>query len=161
LPEPSGIIDSVGKYSREQVKRFDNPQQRALYWQLNYMLGRFKYADIKPQGKNFEEAIQLFEQVGRDSPYFVKGQFFMGISYVRLRKSVPSVRAFQRIIDAIDEGVEGVEDENRMRDLAHLSMARTFYSASIRLDQNNVPAIDEKKLSAAVKYWNLVDVASE
>jgi tetratricopeptide (TPR) repeat protein len=161
LPEPAGIIDSVGKYSREQVKRFDNPQQRELYWQLNYMLGRFKYADIKPQGKNFEEAIQLFEQVGRDSPYFVKGQFFMGISYVRLRKSVPAVRAFQRIIDAIDEGVEGVEDENRMRDLAHLSMARTFYSASIRLDQNNVPAIDEKKLSAAVKYWNLVDVASE
>jgi hypothetical protein len=40
-------------------------------------------------------------------------------------------------------------------------MARTFYSASIRLDQNNVPSIDEKKLSAAVKYWNLVDVASE
>ncbi len=156
LPEPADIIGSVGKYSREQVKRFDNPQQSKLYWQLNYMLGRFKYRDLK-----FEEAIQLFERVGRGSPYFVKAQFFMGISYVRLRKSVPAVRAFQRIIDAIDEGVEGVEDELRMRDLANLSMARTFYSASTRLDQNNIPTIDEKKLSAAVKYWNLVDVASE
>jgi tetratricopeptide (TPR) repeat protein len=156
LPEPADIIGSVGKYSRSQIERFDNAQQRELYWQLNYMLGRYKYRERK-----FEEGIQLFEKVGRDSPYFVKSQFFMGISYVQLRKSVPAVRSFQRIIKAIDDGVEGVEDESRMRDLAHLSMARTFYSASIRLDQNNVPAIDEKKLSAAVKYWNLVDVASE
>ncbi len=156
LPEPADIISAVGKYSRSQVKRFDNAEQRELYWQLNYMLGRFKYGERK-----FEEAIQLFESVGRTSPYFVKSQFFMGISYVQLKKSVPAVRSFQRIIDAIDEGVEGVEEEQRMRDLANLSMARTFYSASIRLDQNNVPTIDEKKLSAAVKYWNLVDVGSE
>lgn len=103
----------------------------------------------------------LFEEVGEKSPYFVKAQFFMGISYVQLRKSVPAVRAFQRIVKAIDEGIKGVEDENRMRDLANLSMARTFYSASIRLSDDGVPTIDAKKLSAAVKYWNLVDVASE
>ncbi len=156
LPEPANIIDSVGKYSRSQIGVFNNGDQRELFWQLNYMLGRFKYGERK-----FEQAIQLFESVGRDSPYFVKGQFFMGISYVQLRKSVPAIRAFQRIIDAVDEGVEGVEEEGRMRDLANLSMARTFYSASIRLDQNNIPTIDEKKLSAAVKFWNLVDVASE
>ena len=156
LPEPADIIGSLAKYSREQVKRFDNPQQRELYWQLNYLLGRYKYRERK-----FEEAIQLFESVQQESPYFVKSQFFMGISYVQLRKSVPAVRAFQRIIDGIDEGIEGVEDPQRMSDLANLSMARTFYSASIRLDQNNVPTIDEKKLSAAVKYWNLVDVSSE
>jgi hypothetical protein len=40
-------------------------------------------------------------------------------------------------------------------------MARTYYSASVRLDDNNVPTIDATKLSAAVKYWNRVDVASE
>ncbi|MBW2523543.1 MAG: hypothetical protein JRI23_05185 [Deltaproteobacteria bacterium] len=156
LPEPADIIKHVGRYSKDQVKRFDNPQQRQLYWQLNYMLGRHKY-----RMREFEQAIELFENVDRESPYFVKAQFFMGISYVQLRKSVPAVRAFQRIVEAVDEGVEGVEDEARMRDLANLSMARTFYSASIRLDQNNAPTIDEKKLSAAVKYWNLVDVASE
>ncbi len=145
LPEPANIIDSVGKYSRSQIKIFDNAQQRELYWQLNYMLGRFKYSERK-----FEEGIQLFEGVGRNSPYFVKSQFFMGISYVQLRKSVPAVRAFQRIIDAIDEGVEGVEEEGRMRDLANLSMARTFYSASIRLDQNNIPTIAESFFSSMV-----------
>jgi hypothetical protein len=71
------------------------------------------------------------------------------------------VQAFQKIVSAIDEGVEGVEDEARMRDLAFLSMARTYYSASIRLDENNTPTIDGTKLSAAVKFWNKVDVGSE
>ena len=63
-----------------------------------------------------------------------KSQFFTGISYVQVRKSVPAVQSFQRIEKALDEGVEGVEDEDRMRDLAYLSMARTYYSASIKLD---------------------------
>ncbi len=91
----------------------------------------------------------------------MQSQFFTGISYVQLRKSVPAVKSFQKIVTAIDEGVEGVEDESRMRDLAYLSMARTYYSASVRLDDNNAPTIDANKLSAAVKYWNRVDVASE
>jgi hypothetical protein len=49
-----------------------------------------------------------------------------------------------------------------MRDLAYLSMARTYYSASIRLDaETNAPSVNTEKLSAAVKYWNMVDQASE
>ena len=157
LPEPADIIERVGKYSDEQVARFDNEQQRDLYWQLNYMLGRYKY-----RNRQYEESIRLFQMVDRRSEYYVKAQFFSGISYVQVRKSVPAVNAFQRILEALDEGVEGVEDEERMRDLANLSIARTFYSASIRLDpETNAPTIDEKKLSAAVKYWNSVDVASE
>ncbi len=156
LPEPADIIERVGKYKTEQISRFNNPQQRDLYWQLNYLLGRYKY-----RNRNYEEAISLFEKVDPKSRYFVQGQFFSGISYVQLRKSVPAVKSFDRIITALDEGVEGVEDESRMRDLAYLSMARTFYSASVRLDDSSVPKIDAKKLSAAVKYWNRVDVASE
>src|SRR5262249_8349762 len=65
-------------------------------------------------------------------------------------------------IEALDEGVTGIEDEDRMRDLANLSIARTFYSSSITLDtETNAPTIDERKLSAAVKYWNAVDEKSE
>jgi tetratricopeptide (TPR) repeat protein len=156
LPEPADIIERVGKYKTEQVARFNNPQQRDLYWQLNYLLGRYKY-----RNRNYEEAISLFAKVDPKSKYYVQAQFFSGISYVQLRKSVPAVKSFQRIVQAIDEGVEGLEDEARMRDLAFLSMARTYYSASVRLDDNNVPTIDAAKLSAAVKYWNRVDVASE
>jgi hypothetical protein len=156
LPEPADIIGAVGKYSKDQVGRFDNEQQRDLFYQLNYLLGRSMY-----RKREWQQAIDLFSNVKQESPYFVKSQFFMGISYVQLRKSVPAVRAFQRIVEGIDKGIEGVEDEDRMKDLANLSMARTFYSASVRLDQNNIPKIDEKKLNAAVRYWNLVDQASE
>ncbi len=157
LPEPADIIERVGKYSDEEVARFNNEQQRDLYWQLNYMLGRYKY-----RNRQYEEAIRLFQKVDRRSDSYVKSQFFTGISYVQLRKSVPAVQAFQRVEKAIEDGVTGVDDEARMADLAFLSMARTFYSASIRLDaETNAPSVDEKKLSAAVKYWNLIDVASE
>jgi hypothetical protein len=156
LPEPADIVERVGKYSSEQVGRFNNPQQHDLFWQLNYLLGRYKY-----RNRQYEEAIQLFEKVSKKSKYYVQSQFFNGISYVQLKKSVPAVQAFQRIAQAIDDGVEGVEDEQRMRDLSYLSMARTYYSASIRLDENNSPNIDEKKLSAAVKYWNRIDNGSE
>jgi hypothetical protein len=63
--------------------------------------------------------------------------------------------------EAVDEGAD-VEDADRMRDLANLSMARTMYSASIQLDpETNVPEIREDALSAAVKYWNEVQEDSE
>jgi hypothetical protein len=157
LPEPADIIERVGKYSDSEVARFDNDQQRDLFWQLNHLLGRYKY-----RNRQYEEAIRLFNKVNRRSEYYVKSQFFSGISYVQVRKSVPAVNAFQRIEKALEEGVEGVEDEDRMRDLSYLSQARTFYSASIRLEaETNAPVVDEKRLSAAVKYWNKIEPASE
>jgi hypothetical protein len=156
LPEPADIVERVGKYTGDAIARFKNPQQIDLFWQLNYLLGRYKY-----RNRQFEEAIQLFDLVDAKSKYFVHAKFFSGISYVQLHRSVPAVQAFQKVVTAIDEGVEGVEDEARMRDLAFLSMARTYYSASIKLDDNNTPSIDATKISAAVKYWNKVDIGSE
>lgn len=157
LPEPADIIERVGRYRDTEIAAFDNDKQKELFFQLNYLLGRYKY-----RNRQFEEAIRLFNKVDEKSQYFVQAQFFAGTSYVQLRKSVPAVQAFQRIETAIDDGVEGVEDEGRIRDLAYLSMARTYYSASIRLDaETNTPSIDEKKLSAAVKNWNQIDESSE
>lgn len=158
LPEPAGIIDSVGRYTSEDLARFNNAQQRDLYFQLNFMLGRYKY----DHDKAYEEAIRLFGRVSPQSKYFVQAQFFSGVSYVQLRKSVPAVKAFQRIQTALDEGVKGVEDESRMHDLANLSMARTYYSSAIKLNpETNSPKVDEGKLSAAVKYWDQIETASE
>ncbi len=156
LPEPADIVERVGKYNDDQIAKFNNPNQRDLYWQLNYLLGRYKY-----RNRQYEDALRLFGKVNRQSKYYVQSQFFTGISNVQLRKSVPAVKAFQKIVQAIDEGAEGVDDEARMRDLAFLSMARTYYSASVRLDENNAPSIDAQKLSAAVKFWNKIDETSE
>jgi hypothetical protein len=156
LPEPADIVERVGKYNDEQIGRFNNSEQKELFWQLNYLLGRYKY-----RNRQYEDALRLFSKVDRESKYYIPSQFFSGISNVQLRKSVPAVQGFQKIVGAIDEGIEGIEDEARMRDLAYLSMARTYYSASIRLDDNNAPTIDPSKLSAAVKYWNKVEPSSE
>lgn len=157
LPEPADIVERVGKYSEEQVGKFNNKEQQDLYWQLNYLLGRYKY-----RNGQYPEALGLFEKVNRRSKFYVQAQFFDGISNVQLRQSKPAVQSFQKILGAIEEGDVDVEDEARMRDLAYLSMARTFYSASIKLDeQTNAPTVDQTRLSAAVKYWNKVDVGSE
>lgn len=156
LPEPADIVERVGKYNDGQIDKFNNSNQRELFWQLNFLLGRYKY-----RNRQYDDALRLFAKVDRQSKYYVKSQFLAGVSNVQLRRSVPAVQSFQRIVGAIDEGVEGLEDEDRMRDLAFLSMARTYYSASVRLDDSNSPTIDSAKLSAAVKYWNKVDVASE
>jgi tetratricopeptide (TPR) repeat protein len=156
LPEPADIVERVGKYNDAAVEKFNNSNQRELYWQLNYLLGRYKY-----RNRQYDDALRLFSKVDRQSKYYIKGQFLSGVTNVQLRKSIPAVQSFQRIVGAIDEGGSGVEDDERMRDLAFLSMARTYYSASVRLDENNAPTIDSNKLSAAVKYWNKVETASE
>jgi hypothetical protein len=157
LPEPADIVERVGKYNEQQVGKFNNKEQKDLFWQLNYLLGRYKY-----RNGQYADALNLFEKVNRSSKFYVQAQFFGGISNVQLRQSKPAVQSFQRILGAIEEGSVEVEDESRMRDLAYLSMARTFYSASIKLDENtNAPTVDQTRLSAAVKYWNKVDVASE
>jgi hypothetical protein len=157
LPEPADIVERVGKYNDAQIDKFNNANQRELYWQLNYLLGRYKY-----RNRQYDDALRLFKKVDHQSKYYVRGQFFSGISNVQLRRSVPAVESFKRIVGAIDSGeLEAVEDEDRMRDLAFLSMARTYYSASVRLDESNSPTIDSQKLSAAVKYWNKVDEGSE
>lgn len=156
LPEPADIISHVGKYSNEQLARFDNKAQQKLYWKLNYLLGRYNY-----RKGEFQEAIRLFQQVNAKSEDYVNAQFFAGVSYIQLKKAVSAVKAFQRVEQAVDEGAD-VEDADRMRDLANLSMARTMYSASIQLDpETNVPEIRGDALSAAVKYWNKVDEDSE
>ena len=157
LPEPADIVERVGKYNDAQIDKFNNSNQRELFWQLNYLLGRYKY-----RNRQYDDALRLFSKVDRQSKYYVRGQFFSGISNVQLRRSIPAVQSFQRIVGAIDSGeLEVLEDEDRMRDLAFLSMARTYYSASVRLDESNSPTIDSAKLSAAVKYWNKVDEGSE
>ena len=157
LPEPADIIERVGKYNEEHVSKFNNKEQQEIFWQLNYLLGRYRY-----RNGQFPEGLALLEKVDRRSKYYVQAQFFGGVTNVQMRQSKPAVEAFQRILGAIEEGDVEVEDEARMRDLAYLSMARTFYSASVTVDETtNAPTVDQTRLSAAVKYWNKVDVASE
>jgi hypothetical protein len=156
MNEAADIISHVGKYKDDEIRRFDNANQKELYWKLNYLLGRYHYRQA-----NYPEAVRLFNLVNSESRDYVAAQFFTGVSYIQVRKSVEAVKAFQRVEKAVNEGAK-VDDARRMRDLAALSMARTMYSASIQLDpETNAPSIREDALSTAVKYWNSVDEDSE
>lgn len=156
MNEAADIISHVGKYRDDEIRRFDNANQKELYWKLNYLLGRYHYRQA-----NYPEAVRLFNLVNSESRDYVAAQFFTGVSYIQVRKSVEAVKAFQRVEKAVNEGAK-VDDARRMRDLAALSMARTMYSASIQLDpETNAPSIREDALSTAVKYWNSVDEDSE
>lgn len=134
LPEPAELIERVGRYNGEDLARFDNPGQRDLYWQLNYMLGRYTY-----RNGGYKGAIRLLEKVDAKSKHYVEAQILMGISYVQIRKPAPAAEALLRAVRALDEGAETAEDKARLRDLAFLSMARLSYSTSVRLSDKRPP----------------------
>ena len=158
LPESADIIERVGKYDEDHISQFkNNAEQRELYWQLNYLLGRYKYRTAL-----YNEALALFAKVSPESKYYVQAQFFSGISHVQQKESIPAVKSFQRILSTLASGATGVEDDARMRDLAYLSIARTFYQKSILLNPaTNEASISPPHLKVAVEHWNSVDVASE
>jgi tetratricopeptide (TPR) repeat protein len=93
--------------------------------QLSYLLGRTRY-----QERLYEKAISAFDQVDRSSPHYQKAQFFSGMAYMQIRREVLAVKAFQRVAEAAEEG-EGSEEQDRMKQLAWLSMARAYYSKAL------------------------------
>ncbi len=153
LPEPADVMERVGKYTDVEIAHFNNQNQREIYWRLCYLLGRYQL-----RNRQLEEAIRTFGLVGQRSTSYLQGQFLTGIASVQLRRSVPAVQAFQRMLAAIAEG--GHADAAHMGNLALLSIARVYYSASVRIDDNNLPTVNPSSLSAAVKFYRKVDVTS-
>lgn len=158
LPEPAGIIEKVGRYGVGQLQEFDNAESSALYYQLLFLMGRYKY-----QQGEFVEAIDLFRLVNANSPWYVQAKFFEGISHVRLHKAQPAIAAFRAILTTVEEEqAVGVTDEQRMKDLAWLSLARVYYSASNRVDEaTGDRAVDGRVLGNAIEAWNRIDRSSE
>ncbi len=158
LPEPAGIIEKVGRYGVDQLDQFNTTETAELYNELLYIMGRYKYDQ-----QEFEEANELFGRVATDSSFFIKAKFFEGISHIRMRRARPAIASFRSIVEAIDEGnVEGVEDEERMNNLAWISLARLYYTAANSTDpETGERAIDGRLLGQAVEAWNTVDQGSE
>ncbi len=142
LPEPADIVRRVGQYPADAIAQFNNNENRNLYNQLLYLMGRSKYRD-----GNYDDAIALFRQVQRSSRYYIQAKFFEGISHVNAHHSQPAVEAFREVLNALEEGVQGVDDEDRMSDLAWLELARIYYSTH--------------HYDSAIDSWNHVDIDSE
>ncbi len=157
LPEPAGIIEKVGRYELSQIEQFNNGEGKAIYAQLLYLLGRSKYA----QGE-FEQGIELFDNVPSSSKWYVQANMFKGISYVRMRQARPAIQAFRSIVEALEAGDLETDEQDRVRDLAWLSLARVYYTAANKVDQETGEReVDGRLLGAAVDAWSRVDPGSE
>jgi TolA-binding protein len=150
LPESSGIIEKVGRYGIGALEEFKE-KNAGLYNQLLYLMGRHLYAQA-----SFRQAIDVFQEVDPRSAQYTYAKFFEGISFIRMRKARPAIASFRSILEAIDAGdVKGV-DEDRMENLAWISLARVYYTAA-----NQGSQIDGTLLGQSVESWTKVEQASE
>jgi tetratricopeptide (TPR) repeat protein len=159
LPDAADVVETIGKYDEAAVSDLlSRPQDRDAAAHLFYLLGRYKY-----RNRQYEEAIRLLGKVPSTSAYYTKAQHIIGVTHVQLRQPVPAVRSFGRILHHIDDGPTSAldGDQSRMRDLAFLSSARTYYSAAVHVEPDGSTAVDDVKLGVAVKYWDRVDTGGE
>jgi tetratricopeptide (TPR) repeat protein len=128
LPETSGILQLVGTYD---AKALDDPSLATVRDELLFLLGRHFYA--KGGDGDFDKAIALFQQVNRDSAFYIKAKFFEGVTYVRKYEGKPAVDAFKEILvigedPTVRSKSYSGDDIANYRELAQLQMARVFYS---------------------------------
>jgi len=122
LPETSGILEKIGTYDAAAL---NDPSLASVKDELLFLLGRhfYKHGD-------FDKATSLFQQVDRNSPFFIKAKFFEGVTYVRKYEGKPAVDAFKDILVIGEERPKAytADDIDNYRELAQLQMARVFYS---------------------------------
>jgi tetratricopeptide (TPR) repeat protein len=119
LPESALLLEKIGKYTRADLDDKELVDEKD---QLLYLMGRWHYS----QG-NLKEAVALFAEVSPDSPFYVRAQFFAGVTYVRQYEAKPAAEAFKSILRVAIEKSR-TPDIDEWKDLANLSLARVFYS---------------------------------
>jgi tetratricopeptide (TPR) repeat protein len=136
LPESAGILEKIGKYTKEDL---EDPALDSVRPELYYYLGRYFYR----QGK-LDDAIALFQAVPETATdWYIKAKFFEGITWVLVPKGQEAVDAFKQIL--IIAGTPSVrkkykkEEVREYEELANLSMARVFHST--------------KQFETSIKYY--------
>jgi tetratricopeptide (TPR) repeat protein len=145
LPEDTAVIASLSRYERTALAELDRAESRDEYENLVYMLGRARYDEGE-----IDEAIALFRSIPRTSRQWVKAQLQLGVAHVRARRARPAVIAFRGAAEAIDDDDVSVEDEDRLRDLAWLNLARVYYTAANQGEEEGRPTMDGALVGAAV-----------
>jgi hypothetical protein len=125
LPDTSGILAKIGSYNESAL---EDPAIGDAKDQLYFLLGRFFYS--KGGDENFDKAINLFQQVSRDSEFFIKSKFFQGVTHVRKYEGKPAIEAFKEILVIGQERPKqyAKADIETYEELARLQMGRVFYS---------------------------------
>lgn len=122
LPETSGILEKIGTYDPAAL---NDPSLASVKDELLFLLGRHFY-----NHGDFDKATSLFQQVDRNSAFYIKAKFFEGVTYVRKFEGKPAVDAFKDILVIGEErpAAYSADDIDNYRELAQLQMARVFYS---------------------------------
>jgi tetratricopeptide (TPR) repeat protein len=140
LPETSGILDKIGTYDAAAL---NDSTLATVKDELLFLLGRHFYN--KGNDGDFDKAISLFQQVSRESEFFVKAKFFEGVTYVRKYEGKPAVEAFKEILVIGQEKPKQykADDIANYNELAQLQMARVFYST--------------QQFDTSIKYFEKLD----
>ncbi len=122
LPETSGILEKIGSYN---VSALEDPIMGEVRDELFYLLGRNYYRKAK-----FDEAIDLFRRVDKQSPFYIRAKFFEGVTFVRKYEGAPAVDAFKQILVIAEERPKYYtkQEVDKFQELAWLQLARVFYS---------------------------------
>jgi len=157
LPPSAGIIEKVGRYGEAELRRFDKADTKELYHHLLFLMGQKRYTEGE-----FQRANALFNKIAPKSPWYIKAKFFEGISYVRMRRAKPAVATFREILKALEEGdIDDLEEEDRLQDLAWISLARVYYSAASKTSEDGERQVDGRVLGNAIEAWNRIGAGSE
>jgi tetratricopeptide (TPR) repeat protein len=157
LPEPADVAERLDRYGDAALARLDNAAQAAqakLHGEVQYLRGRYLYRNAE-----YPQAIAALGRVGPSTPRYARAQVLAGIAHVQLRDPAGAVRAFHAALGSLERGTAASEpDASATRDLAYLSLARTFYSTSILLgDSSATPVVHGERLASAMSYWAKVD----
>ncbi len=90
LPEGAEVLEKIGTYKPTDLEDEDFDEVRD---ELYYLLGRFFY-----QKGDLPQSIALLDQVPKNSDYYVKAQFFLGVAHTRDFKGEPAVDSFKQVI---------------------------------------------------------------
>jgi hypothetical protein len=126
FPHWDDLLAAWGTYLRIDIER---PELADIRDELYFQLGRTAYVGGAPAlftSAGFKPAAALLAQVAPSSPFYVKAKLFEGACRVREYDARHAVAAFKEARRAASVG--GAAESTRLRDLATISLARTFFS---------------------------------
>jgi hypothetical protein len=152
LPEASEAAERLTLYSAKSVAdRLDVPATRALFWRVNYRMGRYLYRAGK-----LAQAVERLGYVDPKSPDHAAAQYLIGMCRVEQRQSAAAIHSLERAERALaGAGSAGAA----LTDLTRLGLGRLHYAAAFRPIARGELGVDPKNLGLAIKHFGRVDVA--
>jgi len=156
LPESAHIESQMVPFNEQDIRRATSKEESQLGSTLLYLLGKQLY-----QKGDYKAALSAYQGVESTSDRYKQAQFQIVACHVRLRKSVPAIKQLKCILSQLEAGTVRAADSENLRDLINLSLARIYYSGSIKINpETNIPTVSGERLSMAVKYWEKVSKSS-